>query len=615
MTGLSTYGPRYGFAWCRHGVRANLSRRLFAFFLGLVAFVVIAAYPAAQPAEAGVFGFDYWPYCMSNDVLGNSDGVAGSDWAQNRPIVERDLDHIASLGGGVIRLVILPNGNVATCDGQDTPTQTASWAAWKLPALPTQPSSNQHGTFTQEFTDETSNIPDLIGLAKARNIKVIVTFANTYFRLYSSNPACTDEKIWYCYYTSGSWTNFLQEAKQWIDGYVGAIEASPNRDAVIAYDFLNETTGQVRTSDPDPAKPRDWAYVNYMYDNSVVPAGKRAVSVLRAQYPKFPAGQNDADLLKANLGGRTLDFVDFHSYPDNAGSNNPDYLASYNHLVSVFPNATALMGEFGRQTPWQSAQADRDSQEAQQASRVTTMMSGAQSNSFPYYLHWSLWDSAPPNTSQVLGLGYDPNDPKDALGAVSGEMNGTSAGGAQLLANPDLETADSSGTKPANWSSGGQVSPTLLRMGPTSNSATGQYYARVQIANPSPPARAWLTSARFNVPAADQTGQRRLFVNAYIRSNMTDVRLGVTEYDSVGQIRQTSGPGFDPFVPQEPETPAWSWYSYLDRVGPWEVTLDPTTTKAIVAVSGTTATATTSGNSYLDVDTTSAAVRGCPLGC
>jgi hypothetical protein len=630
MTGFHTYGPRYGSSrWL--GVGVSRSRRLFVFLLALVAATAISAYPAARPARAGVFGFDYWPYCMSNDALGNSDGVSGPDWDEHpygptdiasnvRPIVERDLDHIASLGGGVIRLVIVPSGVFAKCDSQDMPKQTGTWSAWQLP----NPTTGAPAKFTSEFTDETSNIADLIGLAQASHFKVIVTFANTYLHLDSSD--CPGKKIWECKYGAGGWGSFLADAEHWVDGYVGAIEASPYRDAVIAYDYFNEASNPV---------PHAWEYVNHLYDHSLVPAGKRLVSVLRADPAKWcpttcpPPGTttNDVDLLHTNLAGRTLNFVDFHSYPNNTDPTNPDPVRSYNHIVSVFGNdivrPTVFMGEFGAKTSWQSGD------EAGQATLVTNLMSVAQGNDltptfpntghvvFPYYLHWTLWDEAPPNTSQVLGLGYDPNNPKDALGAVSTEMNSASAGGGQIIPNPDMETGDSSGMKPADWSSGpqtGPVVPELRRMGPPQTTgATGNYFARLQLANPTPPARVWLTSARVNVPAAGQVG-RQLFVNAYVRSNMTDVHVGVTEYDSTGQIKQTAGPDFDPFTPDGTDLPAWAWRNYLAHVGAWEIPLDQATTKVIVAVSGTTASSSVSGNSYLDVDTTSAAVR-CQVGC
>jgi len=96
---------------------------------------------------------------------------------------------------------------------------------------------------------------------------------------------------------------------------------------------------------------------------------------------------------------------------------------------------------------------------------------------------------------------------------------------------------------------------------------------------------------------------------------MTGVHVGVTEYDVSGQmIKQTAGPNFDPFMPDAIGLPAWAWRNYLAHVGAWEVTLDPATAKVIVAVSGNTTTTSVSGNSYLDVDATSAAVR-CQVGC
>jgi hypothetical protein len=628
-------------------MRNRPRRPLVVLACALLASAVLGAH-AASPVQAGVFGFNYWPHCMSNNVLGDSDGIREGtasdgtprfldDWKEKRPTVEQDLDQIASLGGGVVRFMIWPNGNRCNLGIQHPP----DWSAWKVNADATTPRGA--GRFTDEFEAQTSNVADLIRLASERKLKVIVAFGNTHFKpiIFGPDPNSTrdDRMLWEVAYgrktrdpdDQDGWYWFLRDSLHWINGYVDAIEGNPSRgippsagrDAVIAYDYNNESSSRVRTT---------WDYVNQMYDRSHIPWGKRLVSPQRvdpaAHSPTTaPPGGNDAHWLARNLGERRLNFVDFHSYRE--GSNldageTYDFLKnglppSYAFPFGQFHGATALMGEFGEPAPFNNLAEERS-----QSNVVRAYISQAQARGMAYYVHWMLWDHTPPGVKRegeprIYGLGSDPHRPKDALGDVSETMQPI-----QLVPNPDMEQAD--GSQPAGWTaSGSPAVPSLRRVGPNAiNAATNLYSARLWVAEPTSPEPAgWvrLSSGFLDVSSTAGQRNRQLFVNAYIRSNMADVQVNTTEYDDRGRIKdasgqikpQTRGGAFQPFVDGS------SWSNYLHRVGAWRagdpprpgIPLEPGTTRVVVSVEGKPRVDRVlgRGGSYLDVDAVSAAVR------
>ena len=111
-------------------------------------------------------------------------------------------------------------------------------------------------------------------------------------------------------------------------------------------------------------------------------------------------------------------------------------------------------------------------------------------------------------------------------------------------------------------------------------------------------AAVWMSSQKFAVH-----GGQRLFANAYIRANMTSVRLVVTEYDDDAvdpsrPVHRTEGPVLRPN--------AWEWSNYLQDAGSWNAKLDWRTDTVKVWV---WARARQGSPSYLDVDAVSAASR------
>lgn len=643
---------------------ANRRRRrlLVALVISVFAWAVIAA-PTAQ---AGEFGFSYWPYCMSTNALGNSDlsddpipaSATEDDWDVNQQTIEKDLDQIASLGGGIVRLLIWPqqkrsvitkNGTSFSCITPDTAeTEGVTWSgpthwhAWRLKG------QNQGGEFTSEFDAQTRNVDDLIELVDERGLKAIVTFGNLYMkRCVSGNKPCIrgDTMLWKNAYGPKTadpndvdgWDRFRQDAVTWVNGYINPIEACTCSDAVIAYDYHTESSQvapvEIPANEPGGPEPGVWEYVNYLYDNSNVPAGKRLVSpqlVDPTRFPpRHPADQtvpptkapvddgvppaaNDGQFLAYRLGSsRQLNYVEFHSYPN---SNNQDVAATYDYLntngFSHDPfgfhwghfNASVILGEFGEETPAEEGNAGEDQQETV----VRSYLLAARDKAIPYYIHWQLWDSTPTGNAQeqTFGFGYSPHSPKDVLGGVAVDLKENT--GVQLVANADMELRDPD-AEPSNWSPDGNApgAITLRRFGQTGIGlgATNDYYARLRADPPQPGAptdplpRVWMDSDVSTIPGAPQPG-RKLFANAYIRSNMDKVRLTITEYNDAGVVQaKTGGPIFEPVQ--------GAWNNYLHQVGSWNVTLQQGTTRVRVSVSATPAGATP----FLDVDTVTAAVQ------
>jgi hypothetical protein len=495
--------------------------RLRTLRLLLVAFLFVAAW--SGEASAGTFGFNYWPYGYSCKALNSA------NWAVLRPQVAADFDHMASLGGGVVRLMFWPQES-----------------GFRMKE------NFGGGEFTSEFYEQTANVPDIVRLASERNLKVIIVFGNNYFDL---GNGTSGHRWWMGSYTN--FANFLGDTRTWVNGFVNAVESSPWRSAVLFYDYENE----YYLDNPNMG----W-YLTYLYDWSAIPAGKRGVSVLRV-----PA---DVDDLKYQLqvgggpmqGNRSLDYVDFHSYP--AVNHNANIEASYDAVKSRFPGSTVLLGEFGRTT---ASPAD----EGPQQQTVLNLMSRALAKGIPYFMNWMLWDKTPGTDPASTAWGYDPHSPKDVLGGASDLLG--------LVDNPDMEVAN--GSRPAAWDVGGSVPVTLSLM--SGDPATNLRYARVQASSPS--GSVWLVSNLTPV-----TGGKRVFVNSYIRSNLVGIRMNIVQYDqSLNRTQDLSGPAFTPS--------GWSFNNYLRRAGSWSGTLRSDTRYVIVSVSGNLVSAP----GYLDVDAVS----------
>jgi hypothetical protein len=144
-----------------------------------------------QSPPASQLGFDYWP--ANNgwpDGGGGSAALDDANWSVLRAIVAADLDHMVSLGAGVLRLMFWPQEN-----------------AFIMP-----------GKFPPELAQQAHNLVDLLSLCAARNLQVIIAFGNNYF----DSGADPQTRWWMQAYgnTTQGFNNFLNDCQTWIDTYV-----------------------------------------------------------------------------------------------------------------------------------------------------------------------------------------------------------------------------------------------------------------------------------------------------------------------------------------------------------------------------------------------------------
>jgi hypothetical protein len=319
-------------------------------------------------------------------------------------------------------------------------------------------------------------------------------------------------------------------------------------------------------------------YVTFLHDWSAIPRGKHGISVL-----KVPDDVDDLQYQLANGGGpelgrRRLDFVDFHVYPDQGANANAE--DCFNHIVEKFPGCTPLVGEFG----YLSVVED------QQWAGVDELTSRCKTKGIAYYLNWLLWDDHSIGGFANTPWGYDVHTPKRVLGGMAAKVG--------LLANSNFDVIDAEG-RPVAWEVGGSIPQEMLTLvvkpdvpdvlGDTGTAATHRFAS----ISASQPGSVWLSSAEATVVPG-----QRIFVNAYLRSNMQNVRMNIIEYDSNrAHVADHNGP---PFTPTD-----FRFGNYLHRAGSWSVQLSPSTSYVIVNVSADCPT----GVSYLDVAAVSAAQR------
>jgi hypothetical protein len=482
---------------------------------------------------AGTFGFAYWPQGYTNDALFNR------NWAVARPAIEKDADQMASMSVGAVRLVFWPpvSGYIITQNGG--------------------------GRLNSDYYEMLSHLPSLISIFQQRKIKVMISFANSYLDLRNKWGGGN----WQWAYGPQGFAKFEADSALWMTGVINAIGANSN---IVFYDYLNEVHN-------DPSYLLNgWAYVNYMYDHTPVPAGKRGISLCLMP--------EDANVLKQQLGWRTWDFIDFHSYPvpDGVGSVpvNANIQATYTQIKGLFPNATVLMGESGRQAPsssYEAAQSITDLDILNHAQNVTGLA---------YYMNWTLWDW-PGLQNQAFGFGYNPNSRKDVMEAVTNKFS--------QIYNAGLEIVNGTAPnqQPAWWSANGTV-PVSFTARPqnTARGSTNRSYGHLSVTNLTA-GTVWVVAPQMNV-----SNKSKLYLNFYYRSSIPQVWVEVHEYynDAYGNLKER--------VSRSPIVSGSSgWSNFLQRSGSWSQPLSSTTTRVTVAIVG----AHRAGYvEYLDVDTLSA---------
>lgn len=481
-----------------------------------------------QAAADTGFGFNYWPPTPTN-VMGSA-VLFDQNWSSYKETVKSDLNHMASLGCEVVRLFFWTN------DG-----------SWDFSTTPYLNSLHEQ---------QVDNLTDLLMYINNHRMKAIVVFGN----LRISND----------YWQNGysTWDEFMDDSVLWVSNFVTACESCTYSNAVLYYDLQNEVRHR-----PETGATNFLPYVREIYDRVAVPAGKRGMSVLRAD----PDAESVADYFGPS---RPLDFVDFHCYPTG---NNQDLVSCYELVSSVFSNSSVLVGEFGYHTP-------DEARETNQQDFVWDCLASAISNDVPYILHWLLYDGLNGNpTVHDHGLLYSQDDPKDVLGGVADVFS--------LVPNVDMEWGYASIL--SNWTAGAAsgVTVDLTRVKADAGSACNSFVGRLQVDENTTGGRVWMISDL--VPVNPARG--RVFVNAFLRTGaaaMSDVKLTVIQYNSSAQeISRLAAPYYDP--------PAnWSWNNYIRNTGSWVAWLDAQCTLVKLSISATAAP-TADKNSMLDVDAVS----------
>jgi hypothetical protein len=507
---------------------------------------------------ASTLGFNYWPggwggpsqHCDSQ-VLSNVNWTAA-----NKAVIQRDLDHMASLGAGVIRFVLWPGS-----DG------------WILgDNLPHGPGGAQ---FQSIFAEQKTNIVELIGFCKARNMKVIICFANSYMGLNVN----TNNYYWKEFYLPRAgnddilaFTHFLWDTQYWITGFVNSIENSANASTVLYYDMFSEYYRLL--------PHMDW-YATFVFDYGAIPDGKKGESIL---------GIDDAEAFRVAMGPRLpyVSFTDFHSYPAQSpipDVNYPDVASAYNQMRAKFPLSTTIMGEFGYHT---GDPGHPEWTEAIQESKVVEIAGKARDNNIRYHLHWLFIDKEV-NQANYFGLGYSPHHMKDAMGGLSALEN--------MIPNSDMESV--TGGVPTSWGFGSSPTgnTTFIGGGPNqADASTKLYYGRItrNVASGT----VWMNAPSFFVSS---TTNKKLYVDFFLRSSMTNICPTIHEYagDWTPIGTPQTGTTFTP--------PTWTWYDYRTSVGTQSFTLNSATRNIIITINGTTGG--TAFPYYLDVDTVSAFVQ------
>ena len=464
------------------------------------------------------FGFDYAP-------PNGYEAWLSTDYELHADEFARDLVIMASLGATVVRLPVLPY----RCGMQ-----------MREGAGP--------GSFNPVAFDALSHhLPEIIESFRQHGMSTILSIhPNAYY-----NGGPPDADISWAEWTYGhDWLDhFTEDLITWSTDLVEMVETSSACSNVLYYDVHNELH-----FGGDEFR----AMVRAQHERTPFPEGKRGQSILHSRYAtEVPA------VMTAS--GRTLDFIDFHSYRRF----NADISDIAEDISDLLPGAHLMLGEFGANLV--------DTTETEQRDTVDLFLNQAESSGITAALHWSLWDLTPADRD-THGLGHTPDEPRDSYGVIAAERGRIPAS--------DFESSL------GDWFVGGTSDTvTLLRQGPRAwDAATGDWYGR---ATATSEGTYWFCSPMFEVEGT------RLAVSGYVRSNVRALALNAHLYDDAMSeeiaVLRFSLP------------PSWSFMHVQDRLGGQVFDMAPATTRAQVCVTVTAPVGTTSeAPVYLDLDAFSA---------
>ncbi|NOZ85388.1 MAG: hypothetical protein GXP49_03820 [Deltaproteobacteria bacterium] len=472
------------------------------------------------------FGFDYAPQ-------GHLAKWVGSDYSASLADFERDLGAMASMGTRVVRIMLPP---------------------YTL-GLKMQQNSGPGNIDQAELDAVKVNLPAVIERFRDYGISVIIAFGpNAYWW----NGPDQNTKWWEWIYGPGNWSDLVSDLVFWSTKIVEFVETSSSCSNVLYYDLQNEVDYNVVGMHE---------LVQAQLREIPVPDFKRGLSLLRSE---------KIDQLKQDMAttGKSLAFVDFHSYPDRGLHS--DVPATANLFRTAFPGATVLLGEFG------AIFCENGQDEDEQSSTVSSILSQAVSANLPVALNWMLWDrtsgTACGQGDERIGLGYGRDAPRDVFGALTSRNS--------LVPDPDFEEQNS------EWYTGGQNQVPAFIIGTgDGDSATNDHYGRMMVTSPG---LVWLCS---NVAPLGQGN--KIAVDGYVRSNISELHMDVHFLKDQVEIR-TLSEGFT-------TTLDWKWREIQGLMGGFAFDIPQGANRFFVCGVLTAPNGTNSSSPvYLDMDAVSA---------
>ena len=478
----------------------------------------------AAPPAATAFGFDY-------GVPGYLGAWYGTDWAAAEASFRRDVKVMAALGTRVVRVMLFPYASgMALSEGAGNVGDPAALAA------------------------ATTNLPTVVRTFREHGIAVVLALGPN--ALYWNGPLGDTRRWWDWAYGAGGWTTFVNDVATWGREIVEAVESSDACDGVLYWDLLNEADYRVAGMSE---------LVRTLLNRVPVPDARRGISVLLTSDAAAVAADGAAT-------GKSLAFIDVHSYPDRA--HNPDVPAALAAVRAAVPGARALLGEYA------GIYCENGQNEDAQRDTEAAVLDGAVAGSALAVMHWMLWDQASGRVcgtgdNERTGLGYSPDEPRDNWGMLA-ERRSRLPGG-------DFEGAAGGwgwgGTGPDGWSGLGGPSET--------DAATNLYYLRLMITGAG---TYWLCSPIFDISGT------RAAIAGYVRSSAAEVWLDLNYRDALGWSQDT---GRAPLRHTLAIPAGWQFHNVQSLVGGAGLDLPAGTVQGILCFAIVTADA---GPTYVDVD-------------
>jgi hypothetical protein len=421
--------------------------------------------------------------------------ACGNDWLARyaeegkcRDAFASDLGVMSALGARVVKLVMPPQWNgqtfeFDTCGGEvDNP----------------------------DLAKVEQNLPTVVEALAAHGMKVVVNFTSNEWFLRSSFgywPGNNGQDYWSQTYACQSGTEAENAAKlgddmvKWQNGIIGAIQADAAAAAAIEYYLVLTEVNYCQTCSTPWSASIQSVVARHVFAGSAAPAGKLgADSGVRVP---------DSVLLAADASAahRTIDFTEVHVYPDQLDRNglNQDVGAAVAEARKDLPGSIVTIGELGSRYCEAHSEANQISTPTKGG--VADILAEAHAASVAQAMNWDPYDYDDATCEVAdngrFGIGFSIEKPRDLYGWLAEHAGG--------LTNGDFER-DAQG-----WLAGGTgPGPSLARVGPANDAATGSSYLRLTDGD----GWAWACT-----PLLSVAGRTHFIVGGYVRSDLTNLSI------------------------------------------------------------------------------------------